>query len=556
MAEKSFFFNAMVKESLITETNPNGYDRVINADDISDWQSAFFETGVVKNGLGITPAGGMVINVGSGRAAIKGKGYVNTTSKSITIGTADATARYDMIVLRYNNTQSTADTSRKITAEYKKGASSIPTVNSLTRNNSVYELLLGYVLVSANATSIQTVYDTRGDINLCPWFTAVKGYEDYYDAAMQTHESTVTLSSASKTVVSTLASSLYNEKYSLIEVYTNGLKEPETAYTASVSSGYVVITFTAQKAAGAKITVVMNNFIDGEGMTTALAQYTQLLQDVANLKNFGEYNYICNGINDNVLLSEIAQNFVNDETLPAKAQLTINVYGKIGITAAYGGDGTASNRYRWFDLSTPNGSDKRVIVDFAHCDIINIPLRGNTRNAIFSGFNTHIKNARVVANCTEDGCINFIFATNTGDLKAENCYFESQVTSDVYLSYTGTFINCEALLSSKSTHAYGFYLMSASKPSIIIGGRYQIYTGNSASGYVSALAYSASGETSAACVLYGVSLPTVEKTGYLQKHAVLIYGGYISSVGLITALPITVATAVNQSITGTIPFSK
>jgi hypothetical protein len=556
MAEKSFFFNAMVREELKTETNPNGYDRVINADDISDWQSAFFDTGVIKDGLSVTPVGGMVVNVNIGRAAIKGKGYANTTPKAITIGAADATARYDMIVLRYNNVQSTADTSRMITAEYKKGTSAVPTVNSLTRNATVYELLLAYVYVGANATSVTTVYDMRGKQVICPWFTPVKGYDDYYDAIIERHESNVTLASASTSVITDIPSKLYNTKYSLIEVYTNGLKEPSTAYTVSLSGGYIVVTFTAQKSAGAKITVNLDNFIDGEGMIKALTQYTQLVQDVANLNIAGEYNYICNGVNDNVVISTIAQTFINDATIPANAQLTINVYGSLGITAAYGGDGTASNRYRWFDIGTPVGSDKRIIVDFTHCNIINVPLKGNTRNVIFNGYNTHVKNARLVANCEADGCLVFIFASNNGEIKAENCYFESLVTSDVYLSYSGTFINCEAYLSSKATHAYCFYLVSASKPVIVIGGRYRAYTGNSTTGYISAVAYSPTAETNASIVMYGVNIPTLARSGYVQKHAILIYGGYITASGLITALPITTATSVNASITGTIPLSK
>ena len=558
MAEKSLFFNAFEDA-----TSPTGYDRNYNADDISDWQSAFFETGVMKTnsnngtpqGLKVTAAGGLSISVATGKAAIRGKGYINTTSKTLTAETAGSSVRYDMVVLRYNNVQNTAATSRKISVEYKKGAGSVPTVASLQRDTNVYELLLAYFYVGANSSTIGTIYDTRGDNELCPWFTPVKGYEDYYDAIIQHHESVVTMASAGLTAITDLPSNLYNNKYSLIEVYTNGIKEPHEAYTVALSGGYIVITFKGQKAAGAKITVELDNFIDGEGMSTALEQYTQLVQDVNNLKLVHEYNYICNGVNDNVLISEIAQLFVNDATLPANAQLTINVYGKLGITAAYAGDGTASNRYQWFSIGTPVGSDKRIIVDFSHCEVINVPLKGNTRNVIFTGYNTHVKNARLIANCNEDGCVVFIFASNNGDIKAESCYFESLVTSDVYLTYTGTFINCEAYLRSKTTHAYGFYLVSASKPCIVIGGRYRTYTENTNTGYVSAVAYSATAETSAAIVMHAVNIPTVASTG-VQKHAVLIYGGYITATGLITALPITVATAVNQSITGTIPFSK
>lgn len=559
MAEKNLFFNAFQDAS-----SPTGYDRNYNADDISDWFSIVCENGVVKTnvengepqGLKVVAAGGMQFSVKAGKATIKGKGYINDALKTLTCEAAGSTARYDYVVLRYNNVQSTAVTSRKISIEYVKGTNTPPKAENLTRTNDIYELVLAYITVPANGTSLGTIIDTRGDKDLCGWFTAVKGYADYYDAIVTPYEFNGTMPSLGTSIITDLSSNLYNSKYSIVEVYTNGIKEPREAYSVVVGGAYINIVFTTPKAANAKINVILSNFIDGEGLSTAISDYTKWTQTVSNLASAGAYNYICNGVNDNVLISDLAQRFVNDSTLPTNAQLTINVYGSLGITAAYAGDGTQSNRYQWFSIGTPVGSNKRIIVDFTHCDIINVPLIGNTRNVIFNGYNVHVKNARVVANCTADGCVNFIFASNNGDLKAENCYFESLVTSDVYLSYSGTFINCEAYLASKSTHAYGFYLNGASKPCIVIGGRYRIYTGNTASGYVSALAYSASAETGAACVMYGVNIPTVALSGYVQKHALLIYGGYITATGLITALPLTIATGVNQAITGTIPFSR
>ena len=339
---KALFFNALPDEASVT-----GYDRNYNADDISNWLGVVWENGVCKTdvvssvpqGLKVVEASGLTLNVKAGKAAIKGKAFINDALESFTI-TANGTAsnRYDYIVIKYDNNVSVRD----IKLELRTGTSAIPTVSNLTRTNKVYELMLAYIKVAPSATAItQTdITDTRGDKDLCPWFTAIRGYEDYYDAIIQPHESTVTLSSASTTVVTDLPSNLYNERYSLIEVFTNGLKEPETAYAASVSGGYIVITFTAQKASGAKITVKLDNFIDGEGMTTALAQYTQLLADVADLKSGGEYDYICNGVNDNVLISNIVKSFlsVNDYK-----RLKLNIIGNIGMTAAVMGDGTTSD---------------------------------------------------------------------------------------------------------------------------------------------------------------------------------------------------------------------
>ena len=239
---RALFFNALPDAESAT-----GYDRNYNADDLSNFLSIVCDTGVVKTntantqpqGLKVVAASGMTINVNAGKAAIKGKGFINEAIESLTV-TANGTAsnRYDYVVIKYDNNVSVRD----ITIELRTGTSSIPTVASLTRNAKVYELMLAYITVAPSATSIaQTnITDTRGNADLCPWFTAVKGYDDYYDAIVQVHENTVTLSSITNTVITDLPSRLYNKRYSLIEVYTNGIKEPESAFTASVSGGYKV----------------------------------------------------------------------------------------------------------------------------------------------------------------------------------------------------------------------------------------------------------------------------------------------------------------------------
>ncbi len=549
MAEKSFFFNAMVKEELKTESNPNGYDRVINADDISDWQSAFFETGVIRQGLSVTPAGGMVVNVNIGRAAIKGKGYANTTSKSITIGNADATTRYDMIVLRYNNVQSTAETSRKITAEYKKGTNAIPNVNSLTRNSSVYELLLAYVLVGANATSINTIYDTRGDSELCPWFTPVKGYDDYYDAIIQTHESVVTMASAGVIAITDLPSNLYNSKYSLIEVYTNGIKEPTSAYTVGLSGGYISITFTGQKSAGAKITVKLDNFIDGEGMSTALTQYTQLVQDVADLKNGGVYDYHCNGVNDNVLISNLVKAYYNGGD--DYGCVRFNIIGNIGMTAPALGSGTTSNPYGWFDFES-NYPTRKAIIDFSRCTAIEPNITGGTYNIIFSGQYITIENANVVANKTTSGTIIKVFGAGIGEIRADNCRFYITCYQDATISYIGTFNNCRGSIANTTGNSFCF-IPNTNGLVRINGGEYYAYTG--ASGSISAIVGQSG--ANAVSILYAVNAPTNTRGGYYQTHSIYQYtgGGVLSCTDLISTLPLSIISGI-ANIRGTIAKSK
>ena len=550
MAEKSLFFNAFEDE-----TSETGYDRNYNADDISDWQAAFFETGVIKTdvdndepqGLKVVAAGGLNVNVKVGRAAIKGKGYINTTLKSLSAETGESSARYDMIVLRYNNVQSTASTSRKITAEYKKGTSEVPTVASLQRNNNVYELLLAYVYVGANSSAIGAIYDTRGDKDLCPWFTPVKGYEDYYDAIIQHYESVVNMATSGTTVITNLSSKLYNEKYSLIEVYTNGIKEPQNAYTIGLSGGYIVITFTAQKAAGAKITVNLDNFIDGEGMSTALAQYTQLLADVANLKASGEYDYICNGVNDNVLIGNIVRTYLEGGT--DYGTMKLNVIGNIGMTAAAYGDGSSASPYAWFNFNI--GSNRNAIVDFTRCGQIAPTITDGTYNNIFHSNNDiHIIGANVVVSNITTNTIIRIIGTTSGVVKFENCRFYITAYQDSLIANRGTFINCRGSVANIINNSYCF-LPASNSVVKLFGGEYYAYTGDSAK--KSAIVGQSGAE--AVSILYGVSAPTSAMSGFYQTNSILQFagGGIVNCTDLISELPIVV---VSGSSRGTIAKSK
>lgn len=552
MAEKSLFFN-----SFEDETSETGYDRNYNADDISDWQAAFFETGVIKTdvdnnepqGLKVVAAGGLNVNVKVGRAAIKGKGYINTTLKNLTVDTGESSARYDMIVLRYNNVQSTAVTSRKISIEYKKGTSTVPTVASLQRDSNIYELLLAYLYIGANSSTIGGIYDKRGDKDLCPWFTAVKGYEDYYDAIIQHYESVITMATVGTTVITNLSSKLYNKKYSLIEVYTNGIKEPQTAYSVSLSGGYIVITFTAQKSVGAKITVNLDNFIDGEGMSTALTQYTQLLADVTSLKAAGEYNYICNGVNDNVLIGNIVRTYLEGGT--DYGTMKLNVIGNIGMTApAYGG-GTSSNPYGWFNFNI--GSNRNAIVDFTRCGQIAPTITDGTYNNIFHSNNDiHIIGANVVASNTTANTIIRIIGTTSGVVKFDNCRFYITAYQDSLIANRGTFINCRGSVANTINNSYCF-LPASNSVVKIFGGEYYAYTGDSAK--QSAIVGQSGAD--AVSILYGVSAPKVARGGYYQTNSILQFagGGMVNCTDLISELPMVVVSG-SSNIRGTITKSK
>lgn len=550
---KALFFNALPNAASQT-----GYDRNYNADDLSDFLSMICDTGVVKTntidnvpqGLRVVANNGMAINVNAGKAAIKGKGFINAALESFVI-TANGTTsnRYDYVVIKYDNNI----TVRDIKLELRTGTSAIPNISNLTRNDKVYELMLAYIKVAPSATSISQsdITDMRGYATLCPWFTAVKGYEDYYDAAMQAHESTVTLTSLTDTAITDLPSSLYNTRYSLIEVYTNGIKEPETAFTASVSGGYIVITFKAQKASGTKITVILNNFIDGEGMATALAQYTQLVKDVSDLKASGEYNYICNGVNDNILIGNIVRAYLQADTTSDYGSLKLNVIGTLGITAAAYGTGTTTNPYGWFNLNI--GSNRRAIVDFSRCSHIAPPIENGTYNHIFHANNgIEIVGATVIASNTATDTVIRISGTTSGVVKFENCRFYITSYKDGLIALRGTFINCRGSVANIINNSYCF-LPASNGVVKVIGGEYYAYTGDAT--LQSAIVGQSGAD--AVSILYGVSAPTSARAGYYQTNSILQWagGGILSCTDLISALPMIVVAGISN-IRGTIAKSK
>lgn len=549
MAEKGFFFNALPDDSYET-----GYDRNYSADDISDWLQAAFTNGVIKTdsdqqgnpqGLKVSVGSGLRVSVNAGFACILGKPYKNDSTLNIALAAAPTSGtRYDMIVLRMNNQQTPEGRYIKV---YKKSVTSVPTLSSLSRTASFYDLLLGYAIVPANASSC-TVVDTRGDKDLCPWFTAVKGYEDYYDAIVQQFNYNTTLSSATTTLVTTLASSLYNDRYSIVEVYTNGLKEPNTAYTVSISGGYIAINFTAQKSSGAKISVVLDNFIDGEGLATAISSYNSWVNAVENLQTANEATYVCNGVNDNVLITNLARAWLTGGTDYGSKR--IKVVGTFGWTAMAHGDGSTSNVYRLFNFA--GDYNRRLIVDFTDCSQISVDAPAGKYTVIFAAQNVTIVGANIVTGNVAENTIVKIFSSSSGEIRCEGCRFWVNGYKQSQIASCGTFENCRGSVSNVEGNSYCFQPSDASLLRVI-GGEYYSYCANQ----TNTSAIVGQSNTSAVSILYGVNAPTVSRSGYYQKAALYQVGnaGWINCTDLVSALPLTVVSG-KSNIRGTIALSK
>lgn len=542
MAEKSLFFNAFKDPKY-----PTGYDRNYNADDIADWFSIVCDTGVLKGGLKVKPsASGLKVIVESGKATIKGRGYINESELELSLDTAPTGTkpRYDLIVLRKDNTQ--VKNARFNYLKVITGTDTIPTVSNLTRDSNIYDLLVAYVIVRPSATSINVsdIVDCRGKAGLCPYFTAVKGYDDYYDAIIQQFESETTLDSASVLVTTDIASSLYNEKYSLVDVYTNGLKEAQGQYSVSTSGGFITITFTTAKSAGSKINVSLSNFIDGEGMNTALSEYNKIVNDVATLKTSEKNIYVCNGKVDNLAITKIVNDFIDGGT--DYGSMKLKIVGNFAFGGFAGGDGTSASPYKVFDFHSGN---RRVILDFSDCSAITI--EGQKYTVFFNASNLKVESLNLIMSGQKEGTTIRVFNNvSGGNIECVGCRFWLNGYQDSLIAVNGTFTNCRGSVSNVINNSYCF-LTSAVGILRLYGGEYYAYTGSSSA----KSAVVGQSQNDAVSILYGVNAPTISRSGFYQTNSIYQVGGMLNCTDLISTLALSVVSG-QSNIRGTISANK
>lgn len=539
MAEKSGFFDALLA---------NGqYDRVYSANDYCNALRMIANTGVCyspDDELHVTVSG-MAVSVTAGRALIDGHYYINdSTHTAFTVPTAPTgdSKRIDRVVLRLDTTVAT----RSIRLVYKTGtASATPTAPALTRSGNVYEIALADIYVNSTVTSITSdnVTDQRENSDVCGWLTVpvpavptlVKQY--VYRTTLETATKTVTFEITQYDPTGT----------DIVNVYVNGLLELENVdYTLSGR----VITFTANKTAGTEITVIVLKSIDGTGLGSVSDEITALQNAVSGFTAANQYNYICNGVDDNVKLSELAAELLQTRGTNYDT-ITVNVIGTIGVKAAYSGAGTTASPYRWFVLNNDNANNKRLRFDFGNCTSINIPMADGTYNVVFYGDDLHISGANVICSNIAENSIVKIFNTS-GVVFCENSRFWITAYKDSVIAHSGTFKNCRGSVTNVINNSYCFLTTSAGLVRVE-GGEYYAYTG--ASGSKSAVVGQSGAD--AVSILYGVNAPTTNRGGYYQTNAVLQFegGGVVCCTDMITTLPLSVIDGISN-IRGTISKNK
>lgn len=562
MAQKSGFFNAYnVDGQLIPKYNAN---------DFSNNLAAIISNGVRRsadNDLYVQAGSGMALTISVGRAWINGRYYFNDaifTDFSVPTAPTGDRSRVDRIVLRLTIDGST----QNIQLAYLEGTAALePTAPALTRTATVYEMAIADIAVRPNVTQItqSDIYDRRGDTEVCGWITTPIGYPDFfanYDAEFEAWfaarrndlaVATMYKEYSQRIIVENLTNTVIFDitQYDatgvdILKVYVNGLRVLEGSdYTVNGST----ITFTEEKIAGTEIDVYVAKSIDGTGLGSVSDEVTELQNQMATVKNIGEYIYICNGTDDNVKLSEIAQEFLAGGS--DNSQMIISVYGTFGASAPYAGSGLINSRYRWMSLGSAGTTTRKIVFDFEGCSEITLNCQSGYHYIGFYGVGVNIRNANVVANCNYTDASFQMFSANQGYCNAENSRFWINAYTGSYISQTGTFTNCKATVTNISGDSYVFNV-STNGLLRVNGGEYYAYTGSSGSN--AAVIYIASSEANAVVITNGMNCPTNAVTSRYQKNAVLCNAGYGGFSETITALTITKAT--NQNVRGTIPLSK
>ena len=571
MAQHSGFFNAKLVDGV--------YDRLYNAEDYRGNLGAVISNGVRRSGdddLKVQAVGGsMDYTVSIGRAWINGGWYFNDSTyipnadpddTLINIGNTTL-PRIDRIVVRFNSNDAVRDIR---IARIEGTPSSNPVAPEPVRTDKIYDIVLADIYVGAGAVTINqtNITDRRADKDVCGWITTPVGYDDFFvsvdgkvldhiniiDAEWQTMKdnwASVTLFTkyeAKETLVSTTTSmsvpiNQFNPDTDILEVFVNGIYAYEgDDYTTEGKT----VNFTIEKPIGTEIAFSVYKSIDGTGdVNSLLDMITEVQNQIAELSNLDEYRYVCNGIDDNVKLSEMCSAFF-DGTDDGN-EIKINVYGNFKCSAPVGGDGTSTSRFRWIAVSPAGTVSRKITLDFSNCSKITVPITGGSYNIMFYGRDMTIIGASVEATQTETNTAMEIFSSTNGNIKAVRCRFNITGYHRTFIAETGTFDDCIATCTVMNGEGYCFYTNSEGLLRIM-GGEYKAYTQASTSNSMVVKQI----DSGAVVVTYAMNCPVVSKQGYRQTHAINATGGTAIVRDTITTLTVTAGT-VNSTISANKP---
>lgn len=516
-------------------------DRVYTAEDVRKPYDTIFTDGVqpeadgtAGNSLEVTSIGGMTISVAAGNAKLGGAWFENTGAYNITLDAASDTDRYDCVILRNDDSDDVREPSI-----YIKSLNDFPTVADLTRDNDIYEVCLAAVFVPALSLNEAYVIDTREEGVLCNTMSGVGA------TVVRTYRNTVFSESEGQTSID-IGIPQYDRTRDTLIVAVEGRTFAQGINYTITSNASIELTM-ALPVVGTKVDFQVLKNVNASGAETVVQEAWALREEMNVVNKHLEHHYYCNGLNDNVRISNIVSAYQNGYSDYSSMKLVI--HGTFGATEPMGGAGTADNPYYWIRAAQGAASTRRVILDFTDCKQISINCDVETYNTIFFGMDVKIIGVNIVAT---GGTAIYMFSTAGGTtVYAEDCRFWITCEAGGMIARSGTFKNCRASVTNATWHSYCFAPLSGSLLRLD-GGEYYAYTGSTT--HVSAVVGLTSGENAVA-VLYAVNAPTMARSGYNQTNSVYQTTGIVSCTDLISTLALNVLSGASN-IRGTIALNK
>ena len=488
-------------------------DRVYSAEDLRLPYNVMFtdgvkpiEDGTVGDMLKVSATTGMGISIATGYAQLGGAWFVNEGVYNIELDYATTQDRYDCVIIRNDDTEAVRDT-----MIYVKSLNRVPTVNDLIRNDSIYELCIAYVKVPALAVSISNadIVDTRDSGELCNVMSGVGA------VVVRTYRNTYFTEGENQDVIP-IGIPQFDRTRDRLTVIIEGRIFNDYAYT--VDNNEQITLNLALPLVGTRVDFEVAKNVNAKGADTIVNEVANLMQFMNSANRILEYHYQCNGISDNIELSNLAQTILNTFGAFDYKQFIVHVHGYVGAMSPYSGSGTSADPYVWFKLGKETSHNRKIVFDFADTARIYIRTGTNTYDTIFDGHDIFMKNlvVRVDQPLTNTQGAVAVIGTRVGRVKLDDCSLTAEGSFNCTIAYTGTFNNCRIYASNTKSHSLALYGVNDSF-FVINGGEFYSY---SVGTFVSACMFVAT--ASSGCIVKAdkMSCPTVTKEGYKQTHAI------------------------------------
>lgn len=246
-------------------------DRKYNADTFNN----FFEGLIASDGIfenvgynfAVQAKSGLSVEVLSGKAMVNGCWVKNDATTTITCNAAhNLYSRYDVISLEHNTTN------RNITLKYRTGTpSSNPIKPAPIRTSVQHEIILAYILIKPNATTITAanIEDCRYNTDICGVITGLIEQVDtttlYNQYAAQFSELMANMNEW-KAAEQAAFETWFNSLTQQLNVNTYITKKVETVFTTADNTHYIAVPSSLEYEAGDVLEVFVGGVLFVEGL--------------------------------------------------------------------------------------------------------------------------------------------------------------------------------------------------------------------------------------------------------------------------------------------------